>query len=71
MIESNVSNVSNAVNLSNDEDRDAHPFGQAAWSSAIIAPVALPGGEHPALPTPPWLALTDLGEGGAFTWRDA
>ena len=70
---SNVSNVSNVVNSSNDDvdhSDEPHPFGQAAWSSAIIAPVGVAGGEHPTLPTAPWLALTDLGEGGAFTWRD-
>lgn len=59
--------VSNASNVSNDAPDD---FGHAAWTSALIAPVALAHGEHPALSSAPWLALTDLGDGGAFTWRD-
>lgn len=58
--------VQDVVNVSNDKD----DFGRAAWSSALIAPVGLPGVEHPALPAAPWLALSDLGDGGAFAWHD-
>lgn len=71
----NVSNVSSHPNDPNDKNSE-NDFGHAAWSSALIAPVAQVAqvassdGDHLALPAAPWLALTDLGDGGAFTWRD-
>lgn len=65
----NVVNASNAPKDPNPKNPEAD-FGHAAWSSALIAPIVSSSGQHPALPAAPWLALTDLGDGGAFIWRD-